>query len=76
MDGVAEEAFASFFISKDNGVSWKRNGSFYQRLPKDVAGVDRKFAATVDSRNFMWIIAGDPNGGVWKGIINRLGFNE
>lgn len=76
VDGVAEEAFASFFISKDNGVSWKKNGSFYQRLPKDVAGVDRNFAATVDSRNFMWIIAGDPNGGVWKGIINRLGFNE
>lgn len=74
--GVERAAFSSFFVSKDNGIVWRENESFYQRLPKELAGSSLPFAIASDSRNFIWIIAGGPDGGVWKGIINRLGFKE
>lgn len=76
VDGVEKKALSAFFVSKDNGIVWKENESFYQRLPKELSGNNAPFAATVDSKNYMWIVSGAPNGGVWKGIINRLGFNK
>ncbi|MBR5828563.1 MAG: hypothetical protein IKY47_00750 [Bacteroidaceae bacterium] len=72
----AVDAFGSFYISRDNGITWKVSTGFYQRLPQELAGNDAPFAVTVDSDNFMWIINSGTDGGVWKGIINRLGFEK
>ena len=70
------EAFASFFVSKDNGIVWKELSTFYQRLPEALLGNNSEFAVTVDSGNVLWIVVSGAEGGVWKGIINRLGFEK
>lgn len=69
-------AFSSFYVSKDNGIVWKENTSFYQRLPEGLVGKSEPFAVAVDSNDYMWIMNAGENGGVWKGIINRLGFKK
>lgn len=69
-------AFNSFYISKDNGIVWKAPTGFYQQLPSDLKGKNIPFATFVDSNNYMWIITADDNVGVWRGIINRLGFKK
>ena len=76
IDGNEIDAFSSFYVSKDNGIVWKENSSYYQRLPEELAGNNAPFAVTVDSKNYMWIINAGEDGGVWKGIINRLGFER
>ena len=76
VDGSAVDAFSSFYVSKDNGIVWKANESYYQRLPKELAGNKAPFAVAVDSRNYLWIMNAGEDGGVWKGIINRLGFER
>lgn len=76
---VAEEeveAFASFYVSKDNGIVWKAMEGYYQLLPKAIKNIDVPFVATVDSNNYMWIITTDSNAGAWRGILNRLGFKK
>lgn len=74
--GSDVNAFSSLYVSKDNGIVWKENTDFYQRLPKELVGNNAPFAVAVDSKNYMWIINAGENDGVWKGIINRLGFKR
>ena len=74
--GEAAVAFSSFYISRDNGITWKTPGGFYQRTPADLQGYDAPFAATVDSNNVMWIVCAGEKPVVWKGVVNRLGFKE
>ena len=79
-EGVAQGedvgAFTSFYISRDNGITWKTPEGFYQRVPADLQGDNAPFAATVDSGNVMWIVRGGKKPLVCKGIINRLGFKN
>jgi hypothetical protein len=65
-----------FYVSRDNGIAWRPQESYYQRLPEELGGDNSQFAATVDSSNYIWIINSGDNGGVWKGILNRLGFKK
>ena len=74
VNGREVAPFNSFYISKDNGIAWKVSTGFYQRLPEELVGNDTPFAVAVDSNNFIWIINSGTEGGAWKGIINRLGF--
>ena len=74
--GMDVESFSSFYISRDNGIVWKAPSGFYKLLPEELKGVDVPFAVAVDSDNYMWIITADEGVGVWKGIINRLGFKK
>ena len=77
VQGEAVKAFSSFYISRDNGITWKSPEGFYQRMPAALQGNDAQFAATVDSGNFVWIVcAGEKKCVVWKGVINRLGFKN
>lgn len=76
VNGTAVAPFSNFYISRDNGIVWKANTSFYQRLPKELAGNASGFAAAVDSDNYMWVACGGDSAVVWKGIINRLGFKN
>ena len=76
VNGNAVEAFRSFYVSRDNGITWKVSTGYYQRLPKELAGNNAPFAVAVDSNNFIWIMNSGTEGGVWKGIINRLGFEK
>lgn len=72
-NGCDVGAFASFYISKDNGITWKVPADFYHAIPEELSGSDEPFAVAVDSNNFMWIIN---TGNTWKTIINRLGFKK
>ena len=74
--GEDVEPFASFYISKDNGIVWKAPSGYYQLLPEELKDVDVPFVVATDSDNYMWIITADESIGVWKGIINRLGFKK
>lgn len=74
--GTEVDSFDSFYISKDNGLVWKAPEDFYQQLPSVLKGSNATFTTFVDSDNYMWIITSDDNVGVWKGIINRLGFKK
>ncbi|MBQ5751259.1 MAG: hypothetical protein IIV89_00270 [Bacteroidaceae bacterium] len=66
--------FKSFYISRDNGITWKEPEDFYQRLPKALIGMKQPFVVTVDSNNVMWMVTAGSKPAVWKGILNRLGF--
>ena len=60
-----------FFISQDNGLTWWRLQTIIP--PSDLQGASGYIAATVDSDNFIWLIAGNK---VYRGRINRLGFDR
>lgn len=75
-EGKEVEAFSSFYVSRDNGITWKAQTDFYQTLPKKLKGLNIPFTAFIDSDNYMWIITSDDNVGVYRGIINRLGFKK
>lgn len=75
-EGKAVDAFSSFYISRDNGITWKAPAGFYQRMPAGLQGNDAQFAATVDSNNMLWIVCAGEKAAVWRGIINRLGFKN
>ena len=72
----AVKAFESFYISRDNGITWKAPKGFYQRMPADLQGRNVQFAATVDSHNRIWIVCEGEKTQLWRGMINRLGFND
>ena len=78
--GIAQsedvKAFESFYISRDNGITWKAPDDFYQRIPQDLQGKETPFVATVDSNNVMWIVLAGDEPVVWKTMINRLGFKK
>ena len=74
--GQEVDAFSEFYISRDNGITWKAPAGFYQRMPADLQGCDVPFAATVDSNNMIWIVGAGEDPFVFKGIINRLGFKK
>jgi hypothetical protein len=76
VNGVKVQPLSSFYISKDNGITWKSPTGFYQRLPKELVGHDVPFVVTVDSNNVIWIVTGGDDNAVWKGLINRLGFKK
>ena len=76
VSGIGVNAFEKFFVSKDNGIVWKASNDFYKRLPGELAGDESQFAAAVDSGNRLWIVTSGDNACVWRGMINRLGFNK
>ena len=63
-------------IWHDNGIVWKAPEGYHLLMPEELKAKDIPFVATVDSDNYMWIITADSNVGVWRGIINRLGFKK
>lgn len=75
-EGKAVDAFSSFYISRDNGITWKAPAGFYQRMPAGLQGNEAQFAATVDSDNRIWIVCAGDKATVWRGMINRLGFKN
>jgi hypothetical protein len=60
-----------YFIIQDNGLTWWRLQTIIP--PSDLQGASGYIAATVDSDNFIWLIAGNK---VYRGRINRLGFDR
>lgn len=65
------EPFASFYVSRDNGLTWTMLDSEYMELPASLLGSTAPYAATTDSKKYMWIVTASAT---WRGSINRLQF--
>lgn len=67
-------AFSQVYVSEDNGLTWHKYGSYY--LPDGFTnGSSDVFALAVDEDNFLWLVGGG-TGEVWRGRLNRLGWDE
>lgn len=66
------EAFSTFYVSEDNGLTWHSDDKYYLPEGFDNGGKD-VFTMTVDDNNYLWIVCGG-TGTVWRGRINRLGW--
>jgi len=64
-------AFNHFYQSRDNGITWKNNSTYY--FPAEFSSSKTSFAAVKDSKNNLWIICGE-SGQIWRGRLNRLGW--
>ncbi len=64
-------AMDCLYASRDNGITWKEDPEIH--LPTELEGVEGPLAATVDANHYIWIIA---NKQVWRGRLNRLGFER
>ena len=70
--GFKEDGLASIRQSLDGGITWK--GSSVYKWPEEAQG-QQTLAATVDDSNAIWVVLGG-SGQVWRGRLNRLGWNE
>ncbi len=69
LDAVSHEAFDDMYVSQDNGITWKADGTY--TLPEELAGQDVVSSAAVDGASYLWIVAGAQ---VWRGRLSELGF--
>ena len=65
------KAFDAIYFSNDYGITWRKDNLMH--LPYALEGSDCHFTAATDSNHFIWIIAGNQ---VWRGRLNRLGFER
>jgi hypothetical protein len=69
-------ALSEILHSGDNGVTWKTyddNDMLVDEALQKVAKKAKYLAATADNEHFLWMILDD---NVWRGRINRLGFEK
>lgn len=71
-------AFSRFYQSKDQGVTWDPV-SKYVFFPESFTDLynqaNGNYSYTIDKNNFLWIIW-SKTGEVWRGRINKLGFDK
>lgn len=68
------KAFSQIYVSRDYGLTW--HSDYRYVLPKDFSnGGSNVFAFAADSDNFLWIISGG-TGQVWRGRLNKLGWED
>lgn len=68
------EAFSHFYVSEDYGLTWYADDMYY--LPEGFSnGGKDVFAMVSDSDNYLWIVCGG-TGEVWRGRLNRLGWED
>lgn len=71
------DAFSSFYSSADNGITWSAVPT-QMSFPKEFATLYEEgqgnYSYIVDEEQFLWIIWSQ-TGEVWRGRLNKLGFN-
>lgn len=71
-------AFSRFYQSKDQGITW-HPVSQYVLFPEEFTDLytqaNGNYSFVVDKNNFLWIIWSQ-SGKVWKGRINKMGFDK
>lgn len=73
-NGKEVKAFQSFYRSTDNGISWKPQ-TLKTVFPQAFLGRENPFSYVVDDKGYLWIFWSGLTE-VWKGRINRLGFEQ
>lgn len=70
-------AFSRFYQSKDQGITWDPV-SQYVLFPEEFTALydqaNGNYSFVVDKNNFLWIIWSQ-SGKVWKGRVNKMGFD-
>lgn len=72
------EPFRWFYISKDHGISWqvvKKKTLFPAEFATFYEQAEGNYSYIVDDNHFFWIMWSQ-TGEVWRGRINRLGFQK
>lgn len=72
--GKGDNAFKAFYISKDEGITWKEATNNIS-IPASFREKNKNndFSYVVDNNKFIWIMWSN-SGEVWRGRINKLGF--
>ncbi len=65
--GAISDDMGHIYTSKDNGITWQASDTY--TLPEELKGETGLFAATVDSKNYIWLLK---DGRVWRGRLNEL----
>lgn len=77
-NGKEIPAFSLFYVSKDQGITWQ-SVSRYLSFPDSFANLyqqaDGNYSCVIDKNDFLWIIW-SKSGEVWRGRINKLGFEQ
>lgn len=72
------DAFDALYESNDNGISWQKS-SEKEIFPEEFKNLYHKangnYSCVIDENQFIWIIWSQ-SGEIWKGRINKLGFNK
>ncbi len=64
-------ALDAFYVSVDNGITWKTDDVLLP--PAALKGTRKPLAVAVDDEAFIWMVCGTD---VWRGRLNRLGFEK
>lgn len=66
INGSTATAFSKVYYTLDGGINWRTDSNY--TLPETLDSSHSVFAATVDSHDHLWLIAGQ-TGQVWRGYI-------
>lgn len=66
LNGSTAQAFSTVYYTLDSGINWRTDSNY--TLPESWDSSHSVFAATVDSHDRLWLIAGE-SGQVWRGYI-------
>ena len=72
------DAFSTFFKSVDNGITWEavtKNMFFPEEFKNLYEQAKGNYSYIIDKEQFLWIIWSQ-TGEVWRGRINKLGFEK
>lgn len=72
------DAFSKFYVSEDNGISWtgiKNKIMFPEDFSSLYDQAEGNYSCIVDDQDFIWIMWSQSNE-VWRGRINKLGFDK
>ena len=67
----SKKALETMYVSQDYGITWRPDKE--HRMPVELKGIEGCITSTVDENYFIWIIT---NAQVWRGRLNRLGFEQ
>lgn len=67
----SKKALETMYVSQDYGITWRPDKE--HRMPVELKGIEGRITSTVDENYFIWIIT---NAQVWRGRLNRLGFEQ
>lgn len=71
--GSTVSAYSKLYQSRDNGITWKENATYV--MPADFDSSATAVTVAVDEQNYIWLFAAG-TGQVWRGRLNRLGWDE
>ena len=77
-DTLQIAAFNNFYVSKNQGIDWKvvkENVCFPNEFNAFYAAANGNYSYAVDPNNYLWIMWSNRQD-IWRGRINRLGFQK